>query len=184
MCEVRPQAMFNALCEAIRAAHPQWPGRGGEWTVPILDTFAQLTPEGLQCLTGAPVGEGEWQYDLVWAEGDPRGDKFVSLRLALESEMQSWNAKLEAWTQEVLCDMNKVLTADCPCRVFVACRQNKVDAALQILSDAAYRYAGSPRTTLVVMLSPPEGGAQSCIARALHFPGGGQPAVELGPEVC
>ena len=79
--------MFAGLCDRIRSRKPEWPGSGPEWTQEIVFAHFRNLAEGRYQVRHRELAErGEWLFDLIWTVGDPRGEDFKSLVLALECE--------------------------------------------------------------------------------------------------
>jgi len=186
-----PEKMFDSLCKKISSVGPRWKENKPPWKPLVFECFHDLA-EGRYRVNYSGSRDGkEWLFDLNWTEGDPRGEDFKSLVLALECEW-GWDVSTwQLWKVKILEDFHKLLVASCPTKVFVYSTrkvtkdQSEVKPALNLIRDTVRRCERLGKDNLlVILLSPPRTTEGSCTANGLVYEEGKTEPIELEPQDC
>ncbi|HTW92265.1 MAG TPA: hypothetical protein VMH22_11205 [bacterium] len=191
------EQIFDGLSMALSEAHLPWKptSRENKWTETVFHCMEALA-DGRHVVNwrvkGAkerpPAGPGEWLFDLTWCDGNPRSGEFRGLVLALESE---WGCgSRDGWPNKIHEDLNKLLVAACPLRVFVystpgfAPTQRDVPMALNLVRKTMSEVPGATSLNLLaVLVSPKTSATGSCTLQGLMYVGSGVPT-PIEPRSC
>ncbi len=177
---------YDGLCQRVRGVHADWDDVGHVWSQGIVfASFVQLAPPGVCHTYERPSKLAKSKHlDLVWTRGDSFLDRHAELLLVLESQWRHQRAAVDTWREVVYGDVDKILAENVPIAALVTGRNKGANEELLLLGEKVKRYRGPRQSVLIVMFSPPQGRAVSCMARALAFEPGQSDPVPLGPTEC
>jgi hypothetical protein len=179
--------LYDDLCMRVRQVKAKWNEIGHVWSQGIVFTsFARMAPRGVcyTCERPAKLSKSK-HLDFVWTKGDSFVDRHAKLLLVLESQWQHQNGAINRWQDVVFGDIDKILAENVPIAVLVTARSQEPEKALVLLRAKTQQHdAGNRQAILIVMLSPPQGKAASCMARAMAFELGQTEPTRFGPTEC
>jgi hypothetical protein len=123
----------------IAALWPSFQGGDADWTRATFEALRDLgTRFGYESLYSARCGgPGEWLWDFLWCQRDPKSGHIVSLPLVAESE----------WSKPTLrCDFEKLLVANSPLKLIILQKltDEQLKPAIAELRSYSFSYGGIP----------------------------------------